>query len=184
METKIQRLQEEVARLRDEPGSSQWNRMMMLAALTPVAGPGVEVTLADNPQMKPDMSIPGLSYPGIIHDADILRVVNELFAAKAEAVAIDKQRVGPGTPVRCIGPLINVNQVACAPPYKIDAIGDPETLQHAFDLPGGVAAELKSVGCVVTVEHRSMMLLPAFDGAVDFKFSHTVRSSGKGDDGL
>ena len=44
----------------------------------------------------------------IIHDTDVLRVVNELWNAGAEAVTVNNRRVGPGTNYRCVGTTILV----------------------------------------------------------------------------
>ena len=62
----------------------------------------------------------------IIHDEDLLRVLNELCAAGAEAISINDQRIVATTEVRCAGPTVSVNNVRSAPPYVIKAIGNPK----------------------------------------------------------
>ena len=64
----------------------------------------------------------------IIHDQDVLRVVNELWASGAEAISINNIRLGPNSSVRCVGPVVNVNGAKVASPIKIRAIGDQDTL--------------------------------------------------------
>lgn len=188
LQLKILQLQNELASLRgNHKESSEAKRLTTLSGLSPVIGPGLVITLADNPQISnqkqdsPLQQMPGgISY-GIIHDVDVLRVVNELFAAHAEAIAVNNQRIGPGTAIRCVGPVINVNQVACAPPYKIQAIGDPAALTGVYTLPGGVVQELKGVGCLVTMERSKSLSLPAFDGAVGFRLAHPVQPAANDD---
>ena len=193
MQVKILRLQNELSRIRNEhKGSPEWDRLSMFSDLAPVVGPGVIVTMSDSPAISGQGMDPALGSDinyGIIHDVDILRVVNDLFAAHAEAIAVNNQRVGPRTAIRCVGPVVNVNQVGLAPPFRVEAIGDPATLQGAMGLPGGVVQQLKGVGCIITVETAKKLMLPAFDGAVDFRYAQraptqpTPDSDGSSDGG-
>ena len=178
---KIQVLQNDVARLRGRASSNpEQARLNMLAGVTPVTGTGITVTLSDAPKavnQKLDPSLPPeLVNAGIIHDVDILRVVNELFAAGAEAIAVNGQRVGPRTAIRCVGPVVNINQVACASPFHIEALGQPETLKNALGLPGGVIQSLQGVECGVTIEPAKALRLPAYDAAVRFQYTHSAGS--------
>ncbi|HET6382444.1 MAG TPA: DUF881 domain-containing protein [Armatimonadota bacterium] len=189
LQHKILTLQNDLARLRGHTDSApERTHFQMLAAMSPVVGPGIAVTLSDNPNIvnnnsadsHPDpMLSADLISAGIIHDVDILRVVNELFAAGAEAVAVNGQRIGPRTAIRCVGPVVNVNQVGCASPFKIEAVGNPETLQGALDLPGGEIESLKGVQCGVTILQEKKLLLPAYDGAVQFMYAHPLKLSRK-----
>ena len=71
---------------------------MMKAALTNVKGTGVSVLIEDS--LKPIQSgeNPNLY---VIHDEDILRIVNELRAGGAEAIAINDQRLIGTSEIRC-----------------------------------------------------------------------------------
>ena len=71
-------------------GGKADEQLMMKAALTNVKGPGVSVLIEDS--LKPVQSgeNPNLY---VIHDEDILRIVNELRAGGAEAIAINDQRL-------------------------------------------------------------------------------------------
>ena len=177
MQHKIEQLQQKVSELQGnvDPGSAQ-GQLAMLAGTVPVEGPGVIVTLKDNPEISNQKNGVDLTtlqvMGGIIHDTDLLRVDNELFAAGAEAISINGQRVGPRTAIRCVGPVVNINQVAVSGPFEIQAIGDAATLDDALKLPGGALQELKGVGCPVQVERERHLRVPAFDGAVIFRYSH------------
>ena len=177
---KIVSLQSEISRLRGskKDPSAEWDRLNAISCQTPLVGPGIMVSLEDNPQMannKDSASLQGLGLNyGLIHDVDVLRVVNELFAAHAEAVSVNNQRVGPRTAIRCVGPAILVNQVAVATPFKIEAIGDPGTLLSAMNMTGGVLYELRGVDCIVRLEDHKSLMLPPYDGAVDFKKARPV----------
>lgn len=136
------------------------------AGLTELTGPGIVVTLLDS--KRKDI----FASEGIIHDVDILRVVNELWAAGAEAIAINGQRVVAGTAFRCVGPVIQINYVATSPPVRIQALGDREELYKSLQLPGGPVEEMTSVDPkMVEVEKVDKFTVPAFSGAMSPKIS-------------
>ena len=120
------------------------------AGVIEVSGPGVEVILNDsNIALKPGQN-PNLY---VLHDEDILRVLNELRAAGAEAVSINGQRLLATTEVRCTGPTILLNKnKRLAPPYVITAIGNPDTLESSLKMKGGVAETLQFWGIQVAAK--------------------------------
>jgi uncharacterized protein YlxW (UPF0749 family) len=73
----------------------------------------------------------------VIHDADILNIVNELRAAGAEAISINDERVTATSNIRCGGPTINIDGKRHAVPFVIKAIGNPRTLEAGATAPSG-----------------------------------------------
>ena len=74
----------------------------------------------------------GYTASDIIHDSDVRDVVNELFASGAKGVAVGGQRLIATSPIRCVGPVIRVNQKEIsANPVVIEAVGDPMTGKRA-----------------------------------------------------
>ena len=59
-------------------------------------------------------------------------VVNAMWAAGADAVSINGQRVGPETFVRTAGSVILVNVTPVSSPYEVAAIGDANALSVAL----------------------------------------------------
>ena len=96
----------------------------LVTATTPVVGPGITVTLTDR-------GGPGKG-SGAVRDQDLAMVVNALWAAGADAVSINGQRVGPDTFVRTAGSVILVNVTAVSSPYEVSAIGDANALSVAL----------------------------------------------------
>lgn len=98
--------------------------------LTPVAGPGVKVTLDDAPSsvaangIEPDLLV--------VHQQDIQAVVNALWNGGAEAMTIQDQRVISTTAVKCVGNTVVLHGIPYAPPYVIRAIGDQARLRAAL----------------------------------------------------
>jgi len=134
--------------------------LKMSAGLSELIGPGVVVTLIDS--KRQDL----MGVDGIVHDVDVLKTVNELWSAGAEAIAVNGQRIVTGTSIRCVGPVIRVNDVPVAPPYEIFAIGDAKVLHGAFLLPEGIAEEIKNTDpSMFKVEMLDKLKIPSFNGA-------------------
>jgi len=140
-----------------------------------VKGPGVTVEMNDAQKPVGSGQDPNLF---IIHDDDILAVVNELFAAGAEAMCINGQRVVATTEVRCVGPVIMVNGNRVAPPILIQAIGDSSVLEAALKMRGGVVDNLGLWGIEVKIKVEEEVVLPAYSGSVNFKFAQPVKKEG------
>lgn len=147
----------------------------ILAGLTPVHGPGVVVTMTDSTQKVQPGQDPS-AY--LIHDVDLLQVINELKAAGAEAFSINEQRLVSTSEVRCVGPTIDVNTERFAPPFVIKAIGNPQTLQAALELKGGIVEALKYMGIQVNIKTADNVSIPAYNGTIQFKYAKPDTSEG------
>jgi uncharacterized protein YlxW (UPF0749 family) len=98
------------------------------SGVAPVAGPGALVTLNDG-----DTSVEGTDAAlSRVLDIDVQQVVNGLWEAGAEAVAVNDQRVGALTAIRSVQDVVLVNYNPVVAPYEIRAIGDPRTLPTDF----------------------------------------------------
>jgi uncharacterized protein YlxW (UPF0749 family) len=145
--------------------------MKFLAGLTEVNGPGVQVTLIDS-QKKPVLPTDQARQSNLIHDFDMLSIINELKASGAEAIAINGKRIVSTTPVRCVGPVVLVNNIPTPPPYVIQAIGDREAMLAALNLPDGVLTEIRKYDAnMVRVEKKDKLTLPAFAGNTQPRFA-------------
>ena len=69
---------------------------------------------------------------GRVRDGDLQLVVNALWAAGAEAISINGQRLGPTSAIRFAGEAVLVDFRPVTNPYEVSAIGDPETLSSGF----------------------------------------------------
>ncbi len=152
----------------------------MLAGLVEVEGPGIELTLRDSTRKHSPGSVESvLPDLFIIHDYDLLRVVNELRQSGAEAISINGQRIVASTAIRCVGPVIYVNDVKMASPFTILAIGDPQTLVGALRTPGGVLADILEVDPkMVEIKTLDKVRVPAYSGSTRFRFAQPVSSDG------
>jgi len=95
-----------------------------------VSGPGLRVTLDDAADVRqnPDQADP-LSR---VMASDIQEVVNGLWAAGAEAISVNGERLTSLSAVRGAGLAILVDLSPLLPPYSVEAIGDPDALRARF----------------------------------------------------
>ena len=115
----------------------------LAAGLVPVSGPGLLVTLADDEPDADADPVGGTAEAdprGQVRDGDLQLVVNALWAAGAEAVGINGQRLGPTTAIRFAGEAVLVDFRPVTSPYLVSAVGDPETLRERFLTSPEVAA--------------------------------------------
>ncbi|MFF5307065.1 DUF881 domain-containing protein [Streptomyces sp. NPDC013161] len=125
------------AALKASGGSGQADLVSMLSGATAVHGPGVRLVVddakeassggGDNPRETADFSDTGR-----VRDRDMQRVVNGLWAAGAEAVSINGQRLTALSAIRAAGDAILVDNKPLVPPYTVLAVGDGKRLSTRF----------------------------------------------------
>lgn len=125
-----QKLQDELDKYRQGVDAAllanqQLSRAKQIAGLNPVKGPGVRVVMDDSNRK---IDNPDETPLYIVHEGYLRKIVNALWNANAEAIAINGQRITANTEIFCNGNNILINHEVETPPYIIDAIGDPQTL--------------------------------------------------------
>ena len=175
----VSQLQGELALYRDEAASGQAgsealraevDQLEITAGLTDVEGPGVTVILEDSSSAN----LTGDEADYLIHDSDLLSVINELRSAGAEAISLNGERLLATSEVRCTGAVVTVNGRRYAAPYVIFAIGDPDTLYNAVTMRNGVVDVLSQWGITVKVTPSDLLLIPKYNGTVEYQYAHTV----------
>ncbi|MEV0428167.1 DUF881 domain-containing protein [Micromonospora sp. NPDC050495] len=128
-------LREEVGRQRDAALSgSQASRLRNLEAgtgLGRVRGDGVVVRLADAAGDEDGVTAANAGPPRVLY-SDLQKVANALWAAGAEAIAINGQRLTATTTIRSAGEAILVDYRPVTGPYEVAAIG-PGSMRDRFD---------------------------------------------------
>jgi uncharacterized protein YlxW (UPF0749 family) len=138
------------------------------AGLVALTGPGVQITLDDAPR-RPDGSLPLGARPDdvIIHQSDVQAVVNALWAAGADAVAIMDQRLIATSAVRCVGNVLLLHGRTWSPPFVVTAIGDAAAVRAQLAASPQVRVFRQAVedyGLGFAVEERAQLTLPAYEG--------------------
>lgn len=154
-----------------EEAKNQINEGNKIIGLTEVTGPGITITLADS-----DLDATSVINTSdlLIHDIDLLKVVNELKNAGAEAISINNQRVILTTPIICGGNIININGERIGSPFEIKAIGSPEALAN-LSRPGGWLSKLEERGIKVSTPKKSNSItIPKYTGVLNFKYTSNI----------
>lgn len=136
-----------------------------VAGTTDLKGQGIVITLTDAAQNPNTVDTDSL-----VHDSDVLTVVNELKAAGAEAISVNGQRIISTSAIRCVGPVIQVNYQKVSTPIVINAIGNAQWLESAMNIKNGVVDTLRqTTGIGVTVERKDEVKIPKYDGTLTFQ---------------
>lgn len=147
--------------------AAQLEQAQFHAGLIPMVGPGVTVTMMDSTRPLAPGENPNI---GLIHDEDVLKVVNELAASGAEGISINGQRLIGRSEIRCTGATITVNGVRTAPPIVISAIGNADLLADGVNSRDGVAENLRTFGIQVQVKKDTAVTVPAYKGSLKLQF--------------
>lgn len=139
--------------------------LSLLSGTTDIVGEGIVITLSDG--------VKGIMTEGnsdtLVHDSDVLTVVNELKSAGAEAISVNGQRIISTSAIRCVGPVIQVNYQKVAAPFEIKAIGNAQYLESAMNIKNGIADTLRELGIGVTVSRYSKVKIPKYEGVLTFE---------------
>lgn len=139
-----------------QEAAARRERLEVVTGYGAVRGPGIQVVVND----RPDGS-------ELVQDEDLALLVDGLWGAGAEAVAVNDERITVLAGIRNRGPAILVGGQPVSPPYRVQAIGDLDTLaanlldtthgQRFFDLAD-------QLGFGYTVQNDPDLLLPAAGG--------------------
>lgn len=155
-----QRLENELLRSTDSAAGVLGNlSLLRLRSGTSVAtGPGVEVVADDAPEAESDRNK--------VLDSDLQKLVNGLWRAGAEAISINGERLTALSAIRHAGSAITVNYTSLSRPYRILAIGNPDTLPGRFAETTSGQAWLdlqREVGLKFSMRTQDALRLPAAD---------------------
>jgi uncharacterized protein YlxW (UPF0749 family) len=141
------------------------------AGLVALEGPGLVLQLEDSPGPVP----PGgalADYRVTAHD--LRSVVDELWLAGAEAVAVNGERVVPSTSILDIGGTVLVNSAYLAPPYQVSAIGPADLYDVLAASPGFVElirARAEPFGIRVSFAQPESIVVPAYAGSATLRYA-------------
>ncbi|HLY21269.1 MAG TPA: DUF881 domain-containing protein [bacterium] len=145
------------------------------AGLTALRGPGLAVTITDSRRALRPGEDPNLV---LIHYSDVRAVVNMLWAAGAEAVAVNDERIIATTGLSCVGTTILCNTRRMAPPYRIVAIGNQDTMMAAAQARGGILDQLRAFEFPVTVTTGTDLPVPAYGGGFVYRYAKPAGTGG------
>jgi hypothetical protein len=130
------------------------HELRVQCGLAEMVGPGIILSVYDAEEQQNSM--------GLVHDADIRDIVNELFSSGASGVSVGGQRLTATSSIRCVGPIIMVNyRQIVTNPVVIQAIGDPDLLISGLNI---IMFELETKrGLFFNITDSGFIKLPAYD---------------------
>jgi uncharacterized protein YlxW (UPF0749 family) len=144
------------------------------ASLIALHGTGLVIQLEDSTDPVPPG---GNASDRRVTAADVRTVVEELWLAGAEAVAVNGERVTGSSAILDIGGSVLVNSAYLAPPYQVAAIGSTDlyaTMSSAPSFADFVQVRAGSTGIRISFAQPADVTVPAYAGAVNLRYGRPV----------
>jgi uncharacterized protein YlxW (UPF0749 family) len=141
------------------------------AGLIAVTGPGLAFRLEDGTS--------GGDLASLVTARDVRTLIEELWLAGAEGIAVNSERIVGGSAVLDIGGSILANSAYLSPPYTITAIGPwdlYDRLQASVAFVAFVQGRVEPAGLHLSVAQLDSVDLPAFGGSVSLRYATPVTS--------
>jgi len=141
-----------------------------LIGVTEKQGSGVTIKLDD--------SHTGIANTdSITHAADLRDIINLLWGAGAEAIAINGERIVQNTSIDCIVNTILINSSKTTAPFTISALGDDKRMMEELqkdDNLQDLRKRVKSDGVIFEINQAGNLVIPAFDGSFPIKYAKSM----------
>jgi uncharacterized protein YlxW (UPF0749 family) len=121
------------------------DQLILLSGTAPVTGRGIQVLIT------------GDVYS--VSAFTVLDSVQELRDAGTVAIEINGNRIINSTYFNDTSDGITINQAKIRSPYRINALGDPETLATALKIPGGLAEKVTTSGGQVVITQYATLVI-------------------------
>lgn len=136
-------------------------------------GEGIEIEVSDS-----EVEIASGDNPNdfIVHDQDMLRIVNDLKTSGAEVISINNQVLRSTTEIKCSGATITVNGKTFAQPFIIKAIGDKEALEASIKSKDSYAYVISSVyGIRISTLKKDKIVIDTTINNKNFRYIEEVK---------
>jgi uncharacterized protein YlxW (UPF0749 family) len=163
--------------------NSQLEKARIAAGLVALEGSGLVLQLEDSANPVPPG---GNSSDYTVSGRDIRTVVEELWIAGAEAIAINGERVIAGSAIIDIGGSVLANSAYLAPPYQVAAIGPAdlyERLTQSLGFIDFIHARAEGFGIQVRFAEPASVTVPAYAGSVIVRYARPLPSGSPGPSG-
>lgn len=143
-------------------------RASLHAGLTPMRGAGLRVTLDDSLlEEAPTGDVNDL----VVHSQDVQAVVNALWRAGAEAMAINGQRLVGTSAVLCVGNTLLLNGTVHSPPYQVTAIGAARERFDTDPLVRRLRQEAQAYGIRISIQRSDQLEVPRYRGSFALRYA-------------
>lgn len=138
-----------------------------LLGLTEVKGKGIIIRLDENREVNANEVLDVNSY--LVHEGDLLNIVNELYNAGADAISINGKRIVNTTSILCDGNIIRVNDEIVGVPIEVKAICHPQSIYN-LRRPGGYLSLMANGGVIVEIEEKDEISIPKYEGVYKYEY--------------
>ena len=152
----------------------------LAAGLIGLQGPGIVLQLRDSQQTV----LPG-DNPNdyLVSAGDVRIVVEQMWLAGAEGVAVNGERITTGTAILDIGGTVLVNSAYLAPPYQVSAIGPADLLDRLSASAGFrtfIQNRAQAFGIQIDYAEPAEVDLPAYAGTITLRYAQPDPSAAAG----
>lgn len=152
----------------------------LAAGLIGLQGPGIVLQLRDSQQTV----LPG-DNPNdyLVSAGDVRIVVEQMWLAGAEGVAVNGERITTGTAILDIGGTVLVNSAYLAPPYQVSAIGPADLLDRLSASAGFrtfIQNRAQAFGIQIDYAEPAEVDLPAYAGTITLRYAQPDPSAATG----
>lgn len=145
----------------------------MLAGYLDLEGPGIVMEIND-----PPVDLQFGEVFTLVDQLDlVLQVISVLNAADAEAISINEHRYTAFTEIERAGNHIEINGSSTNSPIIIKAIGDPQKLEAALNLKGGIVQILRYYDYLVQVNKEKIVQIPKYRKIKEFIYSSPIEEN-------
>ncbi|WP_291578730.1 DUF881 domain-containing protein [Clostridium sp. UBA6640] len=143
--------------------NKELNENKMILGTVPLQGEGIRITLNDSPEVN----FGGNYHKSmLIHDADLVKVINELRNAGAEAIAVNDYRITYNAFGLCWGSTVNVNGIKVVAPFYITVIGNKDVMTNYLETQENHVKKLKRRKCYVEIETLDNVEIQPYNGTI------------------
>lgn len=135
---------------------TELSQMKTVLGKTDVEGEGVIINLSDG--------------NGQINSEDLIKLVNELKLAGAEAISINDERIINLTDIVDVNSYVIINGKRTESPFKIKAIGDQQYLNSGLMAKGGFADTEKNEEKNITITLEKNVVINKYDKDLSIKY--------------
>lgn len=111
----------------------------------------------------------------LIHQEDIVILLDELKNAGAEAIEINGQRIVPTSSITCEGNIIKINGERVGSPFVIRAIGSQSLLYGGLSRVGSILDAISEAGNTATITKVDNITIPKYSGVIDYEYLKEAR---------
>lgn len=149
----------------------------LISSSVDVQGEGVTILIDDATRALGEGENPN---DVLVHDWDILTILNELRRSGAEAISVNGQRLTNTSSISCSGYTIRINDQFFARPFKIEAIGDSKRMAAALVGPDGYGTILKAYGIIFKLAISDDLTIPKYAEEQKFQYLTTEKKEREG----